>query len=67
MGIQAISLSKRQAITDDDYIVDITSFLDGYGDETDDEDTAVQFIAGPNNEGKWYRGFVKDFPALSIH
>lgn len=57
--IAAINRTKCLAILDDDSIVPITNLYDADGDETDDLNEAVAFVAG---EGKrWFTRPFSDF------
>lgn len=58
--IVAVNLSKRQAMFGDDHLCDIT-MLDMDGDETDDPEEAIAFVAGPTSDGKWVTDEVDTF------
>lgn len=65
MEVQALNLTKRLAHLSDGRVVPITSFIDAFGDETNDLAEAVCYVAGAGRE--WFSGLLSDFEALRLH
>lgn len=56
----SINLKARFAIMDDGTVLPITTLLDSDGDETDDPEQAVVFVAGTDSWG-WFQARVDSF------
>lgn len=65
--IIAISLAGRDALLDDDRRVPITNLFDEFGEETDSNELAVKFVAGPTATGKWLVDWVENFSQSGVH
>ena len=59
--IEAINLHDRQALLTTGEVIPITELFDDEGDETDDPDEAVAFVAG--RPGLWINALVDDYVA----
>lgn len=56
----SINLGQKLAALTDGQVIPITTFLDNDNEETEPE-FAVDFVAGPDQQGKWYRDEVGTF------
>lgn len=61
---EAIKVFSRLALLSDGTTVPITNLFDGDGDETDDPDEAVSFVAGDGD--RWFTGLVSDYAEVEF-
>lgn len=54
-----VNVRKRFALLTDDRIVPVTNLFDVVGDDTNDPDLAVAFVAGEGRE--WFAAAIADF------
>lgn len=64
LTIQAINLRQSLALRSDGETVPITNMLDFEGDETEDFEEAVSFVAG--SDSAWFSGAVADYPTVKL-
>ena len=64
MSVNAAKWFSRVALLDDGTTVPITNLLDEFGDETDDPDEAVTFVAGDGE--RWFSGLCADYDEVTI-
>jgi hypothetical protein len=60
LDICAIHVRQKQAMMTDGSIIPITNFIDHEGEESEPED-AVQFVAGPDGDGKWWTDCIESY------
>lgn len=65
LDIEAINKARREALTADGLTLPITLLLDSEGDQTDDWNEAVVFIAGAGS--RWYVEGVAAFSERLLH
>lgn len=63
MAINAVKALSRLALLSDGTTVPITNLLDADGDETDDPNEAVSFVAGEGD--RWFTGLCADFEEMT--
>lgn len=61
----AINRFGMVALLDDGTTVPITNLFDADGEETDDPDEAVTFVAGEGD--RWFTGECADYAEVSVH
>lgn len=61
--IPAINIFSRFALLDDGTIVPVTNLFDADGDETNDPDEAVVFVAGEGD--RWFTGCCDDYAEVT--
>ncbi|WP_310540822.1 hypothetical protein [Phenylobacterium sp.] len=62
--IASTKWTSRAALLSDGTTVPITNLLDEFGDETDDPDEAVTFVAGDGDQ--WFTGLCSDYDEVTI-
>ena len=62
--IASTKWASRVALLSDGTTVPITNLLDEFGDETDDPDEAVTFVAGDGDQ--WFAGLCSDYDEVTI-
>lgn len=63
--VEALNLTKRLAHLSDGRTVPITTFLDSFGEETNDLAEAALYVAGVGRE--WWSGPMSDFETGRAH
>lgn len=64
MSAVAIKTFSRLALLNDGTTVPITNLFDADGDETDDPDLAVSFVAGEAD--RWFTGLCADYEEVGL-
>lgn len=62
--IASTKWTSRVALLSDGTTVPITNLLDEFGDETDDPDEAVTFVAGDGDQ--WFTGLCSDYDEVTL-
>lgn len=66
MNICAVNVRGRVALTDDGAECEITTLIDGDGDETDDPE-AAKFAVAALPDGRWAAIDLSDFDPVVTH
>lgn len=66
-SILAINLKDRLACDDTGDLLPIVTMFDLDGDATDDPELALEGVAGPDRDDKWYRFTVSGYGGRKPH
>lgn len=61
--IVSINLGKRLALLDDGRTVPITTLMDKWGEDTDDTESAVVFVAGAGT--MWFSDLLSSYESVT--
>ena len=67
LDVEAINIAGRMVLLTDGQTIPITTLLDDFNEETDDEDDAAFLVAGPDARGKWWRIECDAFEPHKVH
>lgn len=65
MTVEAANWFTRLAVLSDGAAVPVTNLFDADGEETEDPDEAVTFVAGEG--GRWFTGQCADYERVPTH
>lgn len=64
--VAAVNLRLRIVILDGDEIIPITNMIDCDGEETNDHEECVSFVAGPTPDGGWITDLASSYQPVTV-